>query len=148
MDRVFDSDSNQSQSAVNRQPLILAVEDNIDNLWLLETILEPYACELIRAADGQSALSLARLYQPDLILLDIILPDMNGLDVIRQLKHSSLTRHIPILAVTGLAKAEDRLELLQAGCEQYISKPYMVDELEVIICRYLKQTPTNLNSDS
>jgi CheY-like chemotaxis protein len=75
--------------------------------------------------------------QPDLILLDIMLPDMDGLEVIRCLKQISRTMTIPIVAVTALARATDREQILLAGCDDYISKPYMLEDLAALVYRYL-----------
>ena len=100
------------------------------------------------ATDGQTALKLAEKHQPDLILLDVMLPDVNGLEVVHRLRQNRQTMTIPVIAVTALARVEDRDSLLEAGCNNYISKPYMLDELEAVIRGHLRQIPSLAESDS
>ena len=119
------------------QPLILAVDDDEDNLLLLTEVITPLECIVITATDGQQALELATRRQPALILLDAMLPDISGIEVVQQLKQSPQTMNIPVVAVTALARQEDRDRLLLAGCNDYISKPYMLDDLEAIIHHHL-----------
>lgn len=119
------------------QPLILAVDDDEDNLLLLTEILTPVDCIVITATDGQQALELAKQRQPALILLDVMLPDISGIEVVQQLKQNPLTMNIPVVAVTALARVEDRDRLFLAGCDAYVSKPYMLEDLEALIDRYL-----------
>lgn len=119
------------------QPLILAVDDDEDNLLLLTEVLTPLECIVITATDGRQALELATERQPALILLDAMLPDISGIEVVQQLKQSPLTMNIPVVAVTALARQEDRDRLLLAGCNGYVSKPYMLDDLEAIIHHHL-----------
>ena len=130
------------QLTVNNEPLILAIDDDEDNLLLLTEVLAPMNCSLITATHGLTALHLAQDYQPDLILLDVMLPDINGLEVVQYLKQNPHTNIIPVIAITALARLEDRERLLEAGCHDYISKPYMLDELEAIIFRHLAQIPS------
>lgn len=118
-------------------PLILAVEDNDDNLLLLSYALESIGCKLICQKDSLSTVLIAKEYQPDLILLDILLPGLSGIDVVRSLKQEPLTRHITTIAVTALASSEDRERILRAGFNDYISKPYMIEDLEDMVRRYL-----------
>ncbi|MBV9385416.1 MAG: response regulator [Chroococcidiopsidaceae cyanobacterium CP_BM_ER_R8_30] len=125
------------QIAVTNSPLILAVDDDEDNLLLLTEILKPICCSCITAIDGHTALVLAQEKQPDLILLDVMLPDLNGTAVIQRLRQNPKTSAIPIVAVTALARVEDRESLILAGCNDYISKPYMIDDLEALINHYL-----------
>lgn len=125
---------------MNKQPIILAVDDNEDNLFLLNEVLTPFDCLVMTTTHGQTALLLAQNYCPELILLDVMLPDINGIDVIRRLRQNPKTMTIPVIAITALARAEDRESLLLAGCNEYISKPYMLDDLEAVIGHYLSQT--------
>ena len=128
----------------SQPPLILAVEDNEDNLLLLSYTLESLGCKLIRQNDGLTTLLIAKEYQPDLILLDILLPGLSGMDIVRSLKQEPLTSHIVVIAVTALASTEDRERILSAGFNDYISKPYMIEDLEALVGRYLCQ---ELNPD-
>ncbi len=120
-----------------KQTRILAVDDNEDNLLLLSEVLNIFDCSLITATHGQIGLLLAQAYNPDLILLDVMLPDLNGVEVVRYLKQNPVTESIPVIAVTALARAEDRDRLLAAGCSEYITKPYMLEDLEAIVRCYL-----------
>jgi len=123
-------------------PLILAVDDDEDNLELLTEVLCPLNCEVITAKDGRATIDIAQRRQPNLILLDILLPDICGTEIARLLKQNPQTQKIPVIAVTALARVEDKESLLVAGCNAYISKPYMLDDLEATICRYLNLNPT------
>jgi len=102
---------------------VLVVEDNEDNIELITFILEQHGLETIRARCGQEALDLATRTRPEMILLDIQLPDMPGTDVLRRLKEQEATRAIPVIAVTSYAMAGDRQRLLAAGGDGYIEKP-------------------------
>jgi CheY-like chemotaxis protein len=121
----------------SQQPLILVVEDHDDSLLLLSYALELLGCRFFCQNDSSTTLLVAKEYQPDLILLDILLPGMNGLEVVRYLKHEPLTYHIPVVAVTALTGREQQERMLRAGFDDYISKPYMLEDLEVIIRRLL-----------
>lgn len=125
------------EQPVTQRPLVLAVDDNEDNLGLISFTLDLFGFAFISAPDGQTTLDLAQTHQPDLILLDIMLPDLDGIEVVRRLKQDSRTKSIKIIAVTALARDEDRDRILEAGCEDYISKPYMVDDLEALLRHYL-----------
>ncbi|MEI2580754.1 response regulator [Scytonema sp. PRP1] len=134
----------QAQVAISDQkkhrfqsPLILAVEDNEDNLLLLSYALESLGCKLICQKDSLTTVLVAKEYQPDLILLDILLPGVSGIDIVRSLKQEPLTSNIAAIAVTALASAEDREHILNAGFNDYISKPYMIEDLEALVRRYL-----------
>ncbi|MBD1889969.1 response regulator [Coleofasciculus sp. FACHB-SPT9] len=129
--------SKPASQANIESPLILVVEDNEDNLLLMSEVLLALDCSFITTKEGRAALFMAQHYQPKLILLDILLPDIHGVEVVRSLKQNPETMTIPIVAVTALARAEDREGLLFAGCNDYISKPYVIDELEALIDRYL-----------
>ncbi|MUG94549.1 response regulator [Scytonema sp. UIC 10036] len=132
----FMSDNKQHDS---EPPLILAVEDNDDNLLLLSYALDSLGCRLICQKDSSTTVLVAKEYQPDLILLDILLPGKSGIDLVRSLKQEPLTRHIAAIAITALASAEDRERILMAGFDDYISKPYMIEDLEDMVRSYLRR---------
>ena len=129
----------KSVETTAKQTRILAVDDNEDNLLLLSEVLNAFDCSLLTATSGQIALTIAQAYNPDLILLDVMLPDLNGIEVVLQLKHNPTTENIPVIAVTALASEEDRDRLLAVGCSGYLSKPYMIEDLEAIVRRALVQ---------
>lgn len=96
-------------------------------------------CAVVTATTGRAALHLAQHQSPDLILLDILLPDLNGLEVVRRLRHVPATAKIPIVALTALAREEERDFILNAGCNDYLSKPYDLDDFEAVMTRHLPQ---------
>ena len=120
---------------------ILIVEDNELNMKLLNDVLEAYGYEIIKTGSGLAALDLARLHRPDLILIDIQLPDISGLDAVRQLKQDEQTKAIPVIAVTAFAMAGDERRALDSGCDAYIAKPIMLRELLVTIESFLGRWP-------
>jgi two-component system cell cycle response regulator DivK len=127
-----------STQSADQQTLVLVVDDNEDNLLLLAFVVEQLDCQIITALDGKTALDLAQDYHPSLILLDMMLPDMDGMEVLSHLKQNPITKTIPVIAVTAMAREQDRDRILLAGCNEYVSKPYAVDELEMLLSRYLE----------
>ena len=121
----------------NIQSLILAVDDNEDNLQLISQLLLLMNCCFITATDGKSAIIMAQTYRPKLILLDMMLPDLSGIEVANYLKQDPQTKEILIVAVTAMARDEDKERFAKAGCEDCITKPYIIDELEAMIRKYL-----------
>lgn len=124
------------QSAMTKLPFILAVDDDEDSLLLLTKVLELLGCSFISANNGRSALALIRHHQPDLVLLDILLPDLNGIDMIRMLKSHPSTAQIPIVALTALAQAQTQQEILLAGGAGCLTKPYSLEDLEAVVHCY------------
>jgi len=102
---------------------ILIVEDNEQNLYLETFLLEKQGYDVVQARNGHQGLEKASSEGPDLILLDIQLPAMDGYEVARRLKQTEETLSIPIVAVTSYAMAGDRENILNSGCEGYIEKP-------------------------
>jgi len=117
---------------------ILIVEDNEQNLYLSTFLLEKQGYDVIQARNGQEGLDTAAAERPDLILLDIQLPVMDGYEVARRLKQAQETQPIPIVAVTSYAMAGDRDAVLAAGCEDYIEKPIDPDRFVEQVKRYLE----------
>jgi CheY-like chemotaxis protein len=110
-------------SEIEVMPKILLVEDNEMNRDMLTRRLERKGYRVILAYDGLQGYDLAHSESPDLILMDISLPVMNGWDVTRKLKSDDSTRHIPIIALTAHALATDRAKAFEAGCDEYDTKP-------------------------
>lgn len=121
----------------SQQPLVLAVEDHEDSLLLISYALDSLGCRFICQKDSCATVLVAKEYQPDLIMLDILLPTLNGLEVVRQLKEEPLTKHIPVIAVTALATRENHQAIMGAGFDEYLCKPYMIEELEAVIHKML-----------
>ncbi|MBN8531762.1 MAG: response regulator [Alphaproteobacteria bacterium] len=105
---------------------ILIVEDNDLNLKLFRDLLEAHGYVTVETKDGLEALRLAKAEMPDLILMDIQLPEISGLDVTRKIKEDSEIRAIPIIAVTAFAMKDDEEKILSAGCQAYIAKPISI----------------------
>lgn len=127
-------------------PLVLAVDDDEDSLVLLAGVLEILGCACVTAASAGEALLQVKIRQPDLILLDIVLPDMNGIELLPQLKQEYLASSPIAIAVTGLALQEEREQIQKAGFDDYLSKPYLIKDIEKLLHRYLKaKLPTGLS---
>ncbi len=102
---------------------VLIVDDREENLLLLEAILEPEGFEVLKAKSGRECLELAEVENPDIIILDVLMPEMNGFQVCRILRSKYKFRFIPIIMVTALNRREDVIEGLEAGADDFISKP-------------------------
>lgn len=118
---------------------VLYIEDNEQNLYLVTFILEKHGYEVHAARDGQEGIDKAAAVRPDLILLDIQLPRMDGYKVARQLRTNPVLAAIPIVAVTSYAMAGDRDKALAAGCNGYIEKPINPDTFMQQIEQHLTQ---------
>ena len=105
---------------------VLIVEDNELNMKLFHDLLEAQGYETLETREGLQALSLARQHRPDLILMDIQLPEISGLEVTKWLKEDDALKSIPVVAVTAFAMKGDEEVIRQGGCEAYISKPISV----------------------
>src|SRR5690606_27577816 len=116
---------------------VMIVEDNELNMKLFRDLIEANGYETVRTRDGLQALDLAREHQPDLILMDIQLPEVSGLEVTKWLKEDETLRAIPVIAVTAFAMKGDEERIRQGGCEAYISKPISVTSVIQTIKSYL-----------
>jgi two-component system cell cycle response regulator DivK len=105
---------------------VMIVEDNELNMKLFNDLLEAFGYRTVKTRDGKSVLELARQHRPDLIVMDIQLPDISGLDVTRQLKADKDLKAIPVVAVTAFAMRGDEQRIRAGGCEAYLSKPISV----------------------
>jgi two-component system cell cycle response regulator DivK len=103
---------------------ILVIEDTEDNRRILRDLLTNAGFELIEAADGERGVMMAAEHRPDLILMDIQLPIIDGYEATRRIKANPDTRHIPIIAVTSYALSGDEAKAIAAGCDGYIAKPF------------------------
>ena len=118
---------------------VLVIEDNEQNLYLMTFLLKHHGYEVVQARDGLSAIQIAIQTNPDLILLDIQLPEMDGYAVARRIRSQSAFADVPIIAVTSYAMVGDREKSLEAGCSGYIEKPIdpdtFVPEMEKFLVR-------------
>jgi two-component system, cell cycle response regulator DivK len=116
---------------------ILIIEDNEQNLYLETFILQKNGHEIIQAHNGEMGIGLAAQVTPDLILLDIQLPGMDGYTVAKELRKNPKIANIPIIAVTSYAMTGDREHILEAGCTSYIEKPINPDTFHMEVTQYL-----------
>jgi two-component system, cell cycle response regulator DivK len=108
---------------------ILIVEDEPRNLKLLRDLLQKFGYQILEAPDGEQGVKMAVEKIPDLILMDIMMPKMDGLEATRIIKADEKTRHIPIIALTSYAMKGDREKTIEAGCDGYIAKPVDIQDL-------------------
>lgn len=116
---------------------VLVVEDNETNLYLIRFILEKSGFEVIEARDGGSGVELSVKEKPDLIIMDLQLPDIDGLETTKRIRASEIDGEIPIVALTSYALAGDREKALAAGCTGYIEKPINPETFVLEIEKYL-----------
>lgn len=116
---------------------VLIVEDNELNMKLFNDLLEAHGINTVQTGDGHSVLDLAREHKPDLILMDIQLPEVSGLDVTKWLKADEELKSIPVIAITAFAMKGDEQKIREGGCEDYISKPISVANFIEVIERFL-----------
>ena len=118
---------------------VMVVEDNEKNRKLMRVVLKAKGYNVIEATTGEEALNLLKNQKPNIILMDIQLPGIDGLTLIKQIKADSVTKEIPIIAVTAYAMKGDEQKILDTGCEAYMSKPINTQELPIIIEKYIKK---------
>jgi len=116
---------------------ILVVEDNPDNRVLITDVLSSLSYEVLVAVDGEEGIAKAQAEVPDLILMDLSLPKMDGWTAASQIKANATLKHIPIIALTAHAMVGDREKALGAGCDDYISKPIDLRELASKLAHFL-----------
>ncbi len=118
---------------------VLVVEDEPVNLKLLKEILQTEGFDVLYAEDGRQAVEVARAELPDLILMDIRMPGMDGFQAVKLLKSDDTTRNIPVVAVTAYAMKEDRERATEAGFDDYLTKPFRYEEVVEKVRRFLKE---------
>lgn len=116
---------------------VMIVEDNELNMKLFHDLLESQGYATIKTSNGMDALDLARAHHPDLIIMDIQLPEVSGLVVTKWLKEDEELQHIPVIAVTAFAMKGDEERILAGGCEGYISKPISIPHFLETIAKYI-----------
>ncbi len=116
---------------------ILIVEDNPQNMKLIQMTLRPHGYTFLQAVDGEEAMAIALKENPDLIIMDVQLPRIDGLEVTRRLKRTSGCRNTPIIAVTAYAMKGDGAKAIEAGCDAYLAKPINTRELPGTVARML-----------
>ena len=125
---------------------ILIIEDSPTNMKLVSFLMVQSGHDVLEAVNADSGITLAREKQPDLILLDIQLPGMDGLTAARLLKNDPLTRHVPIIAMTAFAMSGDEERFLAAGCDGYIAKPLRYKKLLKTVDFFLKTSGKKIST--
>ena len=118
---------------------VLIVEDNELNMKLFHDLLEAHGIETVQTRDGRQAFSLAKAHRPDLIIMDIQLPEVSGLEITKMMKEDADLKHVPVIAVTAFAMKGDEQKIREGGCEAYISKPISVMGFLQTIDSFLKK---------
>ena len=119
---------------------VMIVEDNELNMKLFRDLLEAHGYHTVGTRDGIDALDLARKHRPDLVLMDIQLPEVSGLEVTRWLKEDPELKAIPVVAVTAFAMKSDEERIRQGGCEAYLSKPISVSKFLETVRHFVKES--------
>lgn len=119
---------------------VLAIEDNLSNMILISRVVEAEGYELLQAEDGTTALDVLAREKPDLILLDINIPGIHGLELAGRLKADDRLADVPLIATTANVLQGDRERCLEAGCDDYLPKPLDIRELRLMMNRYLDQS--------
>jgi len=125
-DQIIDHGRTESPGPMPMTKTVLIVEDNELNMKLFHDLLDAHGYRTLQTRNGMEALELAREHHPDLILMDIQLPEVSGLEVTKWLKEDDHLREIPVVAVTAFAMKGDEERIREGGCEAYISKPISV----------------------
>ena len=126
--------------------VLIADDEPFQRILIRETLTVDPQFEFVEAENGAQALDNARREQPDLIILDIMMPDMNGLQVCRALKADPNLRAVPVIMVTALNKEEDRVNALDAGAANFVSKPFEADELQDVVYQALNRNSAQSRS--
>lgn len=125
------------------RPRILCVDDEVQNLALLSAVLMPEGYEVIEAQSGEEVLKKIRTEQVDIVLLDVMMPGMDGFEVCQEIKRDKKYRNIPVVMITALAAKTDRIKSIEAGAEEFLSKPF--DQTEVLARITMLLKVKNLN---
>ena len=119
-------------------PVILVVDDDEDSRSMLKLLLEMWQYRVIEAADGPDAITIAENTRPDLILMDVKLPRLNGFSVTLKLRQSLKIEKVPVIFISGCAEASYKQRAIQVGGNEYLTKPINFDELEKTIGKYIR----------
>src|SRR5215213_4868902 len=138
----FENRSAPQPANVNQQ-LILLVEDNTDSCNMLRTLLELWSYRVIEAHDGEEAVGLAKSESPNLVLMDIAIPVVDGMEATRRIREFASPDAMPVVLISGYAQTGFRLSALACGGNEYLVKPIDFKELETMLGKYIKKTGTS-----
>ncbi len=127
---------------------VLIVEDNELNMKLFHDLLEAHDIDTVSTREGKLAFGMAREHKPDLIIMDIQLPEISGLEITKQLKQDEELKSIPVIAVTAFAMKGDEQKIREGGCEDYISKPISVARFIEVVKKHLNATDAGVEDDT
>lgn len=122
------------------QRFVLYIEDNFHNRRIVNKVLSSRGIQVVEAEDGEKGLEMVRELNPPLVLLDITLPGIDGIEVVKRMKADDNLHHIPVIAITASAMRGDRERFLEAGCDDYMSKPIQVKELADMVDKHYPAT--------
>ncbi len=131
------TDDSKKDSTNGSAKTVLVVEDNELNMKLFHDLLEAHGYNILQTKDGMDALRIAREHKPDLILMDIQLPEVSGLEVTKWIKEDENLKSIPVIAVTAFAMKGDEEKIREGGCEAYIAKPISVTNFLETVRKFL-----------
>jgi len=134
--RFAPDDNSVSAMPFSPKPTVLIVEDDDNTLFMLKSVLTKKGYRVLEAWDGKQAVEMAEAHNPDLMLLDIHLPRLNGLGVIHRLRENAKLESLPIVVVTGLSPEEYRGSAISSGCDDFLMKPIDFDRLDVLLDYY------------
>ena len=120
---------------------ILVIEDHEDNRQIMNVTLSAAGFEVIEAVTGDAGVAMAESERPDLILMDIQLPGLDGYEATRLIKAKPALSHIPIIVVTSYALSGDEVKAKEAGCDAYLAKPFRPRELLAMVCEFVPEAP-------
>ena len=139
--RVASEDDSLSAIPLPAKPTVLIVEDDDNTLFMLKTVLVSKGYRVLEAWDGKQALEMAETHNPDLLLLDIQLPRLNGLGVIHRLRENARLESLPIVVMTGHSPEEYRGSAISSGCDDFLLKPIDFDRLDILLDYYAAINP-------
>ena len=131
------TNDSKNDSTKGSAKTVLVVEDNELNMKLFHDLLEAHGYNILQTKDGMDALRIAREHKPDLILMDIQLPEVSGLEVTKWIKEDEELKSIPVIAVTAFAMKGDEEKIREGGCEAYIAKPISVTNFLETVRKFL-----------
>jgi two-component system, cell cycle response regulator DivK len=120
------------------RPTVLVAEDHDDSRLLFKLFLESKGCRVVEAADGLEVVTAVEREHPDLVLMDVGLPGLDGLSVTRRLRERESLRALPVVIISGYAAAADRDEAVAAGCNEFLTKPLEMKQLDGVLARHVR----------
>ncbi len=130
---------------MNMQPLILAVDDDAHILQIIKWELTSQGCQVITSRSGEEALEIAREQRPDLVVLDVMMPKLNGLEVLRRLRERS---SVPVILLTAKNRDQDKIGALDTGADDYVTKPFSPEELSARVKAILRRSPREEDNEA